>query len=387
MFYLMSKKKLIYVSYNPLTETLARDWFIEYLISKNITVEYWDLTILLRGEISHARTITPSYVKIFNSYEKLQHAINDPENIGAAYLMLLSYDGRRTRLYRIFSKYDCKMVYIRWAEMPIANVKSRYWKILYKWNQPIELVSELYYVAKAIIFKKLNLIKKFEIVFAAGMYASHNNYARRIVQINYSDFDKYRNASPFFLGEKKRYAVYLDTNLPYHTDLQICGEKGVDPENYYKTLNNFFDLLENKFDLKILIAAHPKANYDSDYFSGREVYYGETPEIVSGCEFVVVEHSTSVSYAVVNYKPIVSIYTDEMKILYRHSTMNWIEGVSQSLASQLLNISDVESLKCVVIPSINQKLYDRYKYNYITSAETERRKSNEIFYHEIVKII
>lgn len=67
--------------------------------------------------------------------------------------------------------------------------------------------------------------------------------------------------------------------------------------------------------------------------------------------------------------------------------MNWIEGVSQSLASQLLNISDVESLKGVVIPSINQKLYDRYKYNYITSAETERRKSNEIFYHEIVKII
>jgi hypothetical protein len=83
------------------------------------------------------------------------------------------------------------------------------------------------------------------------------------------------------LSEKTRpvegsFAVFLDINLPYHTDLKIVGWPTIEPHEYYASLNRFFDLLEERFGIKIVIAAHPKANYGREIFQGREIYCGMT---------------------------------------------------------------------------------------------------------------
>lgn len=58
-------EKVIYVSWIPLTEKVSRDWYIDYLISKDITVEYWGVSYILRGELNQVGTLSPKYLQTF----------------------------------------------------------------------------------------------------------------------------------------------------------------------------------------------------------------------------------------------------------------------------------------------------------------------------------
>ena len=96
---------------------------------------------------------------------------------------------------------------------------------------------------------------------------------------------------------------------------------------------------ELEFNLKVIIAAHPKSKYSKDVFGGREIYYDRTPELSINSKFIIAHHSTAISYAVLGYKPIIFIYTDEIKFHYKFSIYKYIENFSCFLESKLINIS------------------------------------------------
>lgn len=382
-------RKLIYISFGRLTDKISRDWYIDYSIEKGAVVEYWDIVSIMREEHDEKGALGSSYLRYVKSYRELDALLQATENQGAVYVMLLSYSGRFSKPYRLLSKYNCKMVFLSWGAMPINATAPKWKRMIYRFfTQPAKLVRAVSDTLLGIGYRKLDIVKRFDVVFAAGRaLASVDQYAKKVVPFNLCDFDHYSRLK--MSGErvvKGRYAVFLDINLPYQSDLAICGLPVISADSYFQSLNRFFALLEKTHGIKIVIASHPKAAYSSDEFEQRESHRMLTAELVKDAEYVVTHTSTALSYAILNLKPILFIYTDEMRRVYKNTVIREIECLALYLNVYVYNVDKITNSSQVVIQPPSCERYDSYKYNYLTSPESESMSSAEIFWREVSAI-
>jgi len=62
-------------------------------------------------------------------------------------------------------------------------------------------------------------------------------------------------------------------------DALLTGQKTyITSDKWYPSLTQYLDIIEDVFNLKVVISAHPKTKHERfpDYFGGREVFHGET---------------------------------------------------------------------------------------------------------------
>lgn len=379
-------KKVIYLSWMPLTDYVSRTWFIDYLIQKEVSVEYWDVTKMLRGELKEYGEKQMSYVRNFGSYKEIETAISETGNKKCIYILLISMDLKTLELFYLLSKYDCKTVFINWGGMPINSTSSKNLsRIMSKFLGPLKIVKSAYYRATKYFFTKLGFLKKYDLCLVAGEEElQDDNFAAKVVPINMSDYDTYRDK----VNQKTRimtgqYVVFLDINLPFQSDLALSGATPLNADEYYTSLNRFFMLIERAYATKVVIASHHKANNTSQRFDGRECYHGKTAELVKDADFVISHHSTSIGYAVLNRKPIVFIYTNEMQKLYSTCRVQWIQDLAQYFELPTYNVDQITDGSQIIIQPASRERYDSYKYNYLTSHESENASSAEIFWREI----
>lgn len=378
-------QKVIYVSYMRLTDKAERDWFIDYLRTEGAEVEFWDMVPLLFGGDS-AGSKSAAYLRTPRTYQETEAMLRLPANKVAKYIMLVSYEGRTAGLYRLFSKHDCRMFFIAWGLLPINRERSWRGDLYRAVSHPVKFMRAAYNRAKAIAYRKLKLVKPYDVVFAAGrVFMTSAHYAKKVVPINLVDYDHYmRIKTAAMRPAEGSYAVFLDVNLPFQTDLAIVGLAAVEPREYYESLNRFFKLVEAKYGIKVIIAAHPKANYGAETFQGREIYRGQTPELVRDADFVISHHSTSFGYAVLNRKPVVFVYTNEMAALYKRTIVRYIRDFANYLDAACYNIDEITHGEQIVLSRVNEQRYEAYKYDFMTSPESENTTTQEIFWRELV---
>ena len=148
-------------------------------------------------------------------------------------------------------------------------------------------------------------------------------------------------------------------------------------EGYYPTLRRFFDHLEKKFSVKIVIAAHPRADYGDrqDYFGGRPVIGGKTAELVRNAGFVLADASTSISYAVLFRKPALFFTTAEFEA---GDVGPWIARVASSLGKKVVNIDEPISIDWKKELTIDEAAYAGYCSTYIKTPGTPEKPFWEI---------
>lgn len=377
-------RKVIYVSFGRLTDKIARDWYIDYLIEKGVRVEYWDVVALTRAAHNERGEENPEYRRDFYTYAELEAALRASDNVDACYVMLIGYAGRFTRIYRLLSKYDCRMLLIAWGAMP-RDPPYKWRKIVAALSKPVWLATELLYRAKAELLRKLRLVKPYDIVFAAGdALMGTKQYARKVVPINLCDYDQYISAQlAAHRVIPEPYAVFLDINLPHQSDLSLCGYTPIDPIGYYRSLNSFFSSLERQFQIKVVIAAHPKADYDDATFEGRSIRRLITAELVRDAEFVISHTSTAQSYAVLNEKPLIFIYTNAMLAEYGETLIREMRCYADFLDAPIYNCDNIAGGHMVEPTKINRARYEQYKYNFLTTRESERVLTRDIFWRTL----
>jgi len=155
----------------------------------------------------------------------------------------------------------------------------------------------------------------------------------------------------------------------YPTDSHLYKTKVTETvKNWYGGLNRFFNNLENKFDLKVIIATHPKAKFEKKipYLGNRRAYKNSAMELVKNCKYVITHQSTSLSYATIYKKPIFFIYTNETK--KNPGVFKYNKFLSKLLVGKLINMNnysknDINHFK---INNLKTK-YNNYIKNYLTS--------------------
>ncbi len=106
-------------------------------------------------------------------------------------------------------------------------------------------------------------------------------------------------------------AVFLDQDLPFHPDFAAAGHRPLESTRYFAELNAAFDRIESELGLKIVVAAHPRANPERTRrsYGGRRVVFGETARTVAESRLVLTHYSRSSNFAVLLEKPLMLLAT------------------------------------------------------------------------------
>lgn len=373
-------KKVVYLSFFPITKKTARDWYFDYLSERKVPVEYWRVAHPKARALAVDESYSP-VVREVPDYGRLEEMLR-AESRDTSYIVLVPVDGEAVLLLRALSRNECRTYFVQWGQMPVNGAAAPSWlsRVLFRaLAHPLAFFADV----RLRLMQKAGLIKPFYALFKAGSVPAWVKCGK-VVPVSLCDHEIYKSTlafkEPLVEGP---YCVFLDVYLPFHEDLEWVGLRRIAPAPYFGALNRFFALVEKKYGVKVVIAAHPTARYDEKVFQGRTILKGATPRLVKDSSFVISHHSTSVSYAVLNKKPLVFIYTDDMKRVYGKSTMNYINSAAEYLNASLYNIDEISGEDQAEVKPVDGTRYDAYKYEFITSKEIENTPSREIFFREV----
>jgi hypothetical protein len=182
----------------------------------------------------------------------------------------------------------------------------------------------------------------------------------------------------------KKYAVFIDGYWPFYPDyVRMNVKPPVSPENYFPLLCDFFSDIERETGCEIIIAAHPRSNYEEhpDYFEGRKTIRGKTRDLIRDSEFVLMHYSTSLNFAVLYEKPVIFFTTDEMEKF--NIDANYIRAYSFELNKSFININLDHKIDWQNELKINKEDYKIYKEKYIKKKNTEEKLFWQIVADEI----
>lgn len=397
-------RRLIYISTMALTPWVSQAWYIDYCLSKGLLVEYWDLRLMFLGdkrqrcplEKDPYKALLPNLLgdksprlTQIRSSEHLEQLVNDSQNHNVLYVMLLTYSWRFVRPFVLLSKHSQRMIYIDVGDMPInlTGVAKKTDQLQRVLSSPLK--KSWSYITNHLpgYYRKIGVVKPYELVFTVNPTSSKFlTLAKKTVGINLRDYDQYKRVQNNEKIFSYKYAVFIDQNLPEHPDLELLKLKRLNLEEYYGALDRFFEQIKQLFKLDIVVATHPTNNRGWTKSASRATYAGITEGLIKDAEFVIAHTSTAISYAVLNMKPIVFIYTEQMKVLYKNTIIQQIRAIAKYLGQDTYNINQLNELERLKITAPMTHNYEKYKYRYLTNAESENKYSDEIYFSEIIKL-
>jgi hypothetical protein len=154
---------------------------------------------------------------------------------------------------------------------------------------------------------------------------------------------------------------------------------------WYPALSRLFDRLEAETGVKIEIAGHYKSKHPpiSPLFGNRPVYYDKTREMVEASEFVITRGSTAMSYAIMYRKPIIFIYSNQLKC--SEIVMKRMFGTAGFLGTEPVNIDD-PNFEIKTLLNVNEERYLNYEKRCLTSLTDNKRQNYKIILEEIMDI-
>lgn len=380
-------KKIIYILYLPLTEKIEKNFYISELTQNGFETEYWDISNIFFNNLIISGTVEREFIRKINSFKELKSLLKKTDRKNNLFIPQITYEWKVFRLFRLFKKYKCKTAFFAIGALPLpkSTTKNRFKKIL---TPKLFLQFSHSFILNIIAnnYKKWGLVKPHDFFLYAGSegyctigYGAYIDKIRSVqIPINSFDYEKYINTieSPTLID--KPYIVFLDEYMPFHPDFSMFNIRTISATKYYEQVNSFFDHIENKFNLKVVIAAHPKANYKTkNPFQNRPIYFDKTCELVKDSEFVVAHASTSISFAILHKKPIYFLSTTG--IMQTMPTQHlFIEHFAKVLNAKMILYNGLNNFP-IQMPKADFIAYKEYTYKYLTSPESEKHSSKDIF--------
>lgn len=376
-------KKIIILISQYFTERDYDRYGIDLLQENGFDVSVWDLS-----DFIYPKTIGPlksafgifdkENIIRFDSVKEVVQAIGK-ENHETFFMSTIYYTPQTMNIFKAISrvgcKYGCTGPYTIGTFPRTDNImtyKSISRKIFDKTiiKKTVNRVYQIYVKISPKLFG-INCASYFTLAgglsTANGPIINNNTFMQYIHAADYDSFLKHKNAD-----EKKHdndFIVFIDQYLPHHPDALISKQTGkIDSEKYYEDLKTFFDHIESLTHDKVVIAAHPKANYrgKEHLFGGRKIVYGHNSmELISKSNLVLMHYSMAINLAVLFRKPILFITSN----MLNRSVGSHINTLARWFRVSPVNISDIN--KKIELPSVDSEMYDAYISDFIKKPGTK----------------
>lgn len=232
---------------------------------------------------------------------------------------------------------------------------------------------------------RLNRFYKNNGIGAGPMEIISSNKLNRTLPYNHPDYEKIR-----FWDKKevvkKPYIVFSDEYFPYHTDIKyFLKDNGkYSGEKYQATMRRYFDYLEAKYKMPVVIAAHPKSDYKGGEFGNRRIIKYETDNLVNNASMATLHLCNTISYSVLKDVPVAFVATDDF---FR---IKDFERIMDNLSKNILgldyyNLDHVDFDK-IEFHKVDKERREDYIYSYLTSKETENRRNIDTLWEYLSKM-
>ena len=353
-----------------------KDLFVEQL-GNYYDIELWSILKLYRDIYEKYKNVDfPDRLKEAINIDDFQELENRISGMGPNPIIITSYfyPNENPRVFEIIKKYngiiididkDGLATHIRKKGqisskdgVVVARIKS--------FLSTNRLLRKIYYR-----FHYKGLLNDYCLTPAKLTYSP----AKKYIPMHHIKYDEHLSVQYEKRLIKSKYAVFLDSKIPYLSDILILrGEESVEPKKYFSLLNKLFDYVENEFNVEVIIASHPKIDYNEELFNGRKIIKYKTANLIKFSEFVMTHDSTSTMNAVLAYKPLIFLYYNEM---LEKGTRDWALATieySKLLGSTLVNIEE-QSIFNVVL---DRKRYQKFIYNYLVNKMKKDKSNIEI---------
>jgi hypothetical protein len=396
----MDKKinKIIVITAYPFNQRDYDRFGIEILRTNGLNVEIWDITSCLdknlKDQLVVENSINFENLIIFEEKSDIVNAISSLSKDGIINCFI-EYSLRTFFIFRAISKYNINYCVFGMVSFPSPYVvKNNYIEriilILEKGNS-LKFKEIIQHILNKVILRYYFIfgISPASIILLGGAkspgipsYPVSNTTLQ--LWTHMLDYDIYLQDKPELNVFSKKTGVFLDQYLPLHPDyLYEDNESPLSVDNYYSKLCDFFTTLEKNMNVDIVIAAHPRSDYDNlpDYFNTRTIIKGKTAHIVNNSSFVIAHASTAVNFAVLYHKPIVFITTDELEKMAsgKNITGLYIQAIALELGKKPINIDHLSKFDCDKEMEINEGAYLSYRSYYIKKPGTPEKPLWEIF--------
>jgi hypothetical protein len=378
---------IIVVNY-PFTQRDYERYGIETFKKHGIDIQVWDITHIYNINVSFEETIVDRVgVVSIETISELKQ--NIPLLTDKVWIYItFPIDIKSFKIYHLFSKQKGYIFSVVNNLVPSVKRTQTFIErllritvkklIKYLWNRFVFI----FFKAKFLFFH----IDPVKILFGGGQLsinAYKNSYPIGETTLMYNihsfDYDIFlRGLNSGFNNDLvgSDYIVFLDQYLPYHPDSIFLNRKNsMDPDIYYKKLNSFFDALESKYNMSVVIAVHPRAFYEDkgDPYKGRRMVQGQTNLLIKNASFVIAQTSTVISLVILYKKPVVFVNSDD----YSEEFNNAIISFTKALNKLPVNL-DHEPFDIDL--SVDDALYQNYKKDYIKAGNDER-----LFWEQVIE--
>lgn len=376
--------KIIFFVESPFSRRDYDRFGIEILNKNGFEVEVWDFTPFL-----FPRFCAQVKVEKTNNFESHHVFTDKPSTLSAtgqldAGCFVVCLVGYRLSTYSIFrelSRNEIPYGVVVACAQPKISLRSRS-RIVDKIKK-VSIERLMNYIFFKVPYQSIGIrLARLLLVMSGEKYVSQRYpvaQTTEVLHIHALDYDIYLEEMKKDIQTDDKLGVFLDECVPFHPDYLHIG---VDPyssaETYYPAINKFFEFLENKHGMHMMIAAHPRSNYEDhpEYFEGRPIVKGKTAELIRRSRLVIAHSSTSINYAVLFGKPIVFVTTSKLK---QSPQGEMIEMEASLLGKKPINIDEDVKVTLEEELKTDKDRYDAYTNDYIKKKGTDELPFWQVF--------
>ena len=385
------QNEIVFIVDYPFTQRDYDRFGIHILQQHGFSVQIWDLGPIIKKGKYHSFSEKPCNTVPIKYPINKRHAVKWIRLLYSTTWVFFSFSYTLPVhwVYRGISVAGCKTMVLTCNVLPESSFGKEK-RLMYsrlKSITPQKLVR--YFINKLnlcglYLMLLMQPVAPITVAFGGGLY-SMNSYLRsypitrktKRVYIHQLDYDIYLSQRDISISENNT-AVFLDSYEPFHPDYTYLGlSNPLKPDEYYQILKQFFSFIELTYNLNVVIAAHPRSQYENgpDYFNGRRCVRGDTLNLIKRSKFVLLHSSTAINFAVLHYKPCVFLVTPKMSNGLRRSVYTFakqLDKVPVELSKGAKKSYDIDL-------SINLSKYYQYKDNYIKHPDSK----DELFWKQV----
>lgn len=379
------KTRLVFLDQEPLTPRRKKAFELEHLQTQGFHIEFWSLANYCFRVVSIKDTLQEEYTREINTLKEFKQAAANTSLDNTIFII----EGYLALLKPNINSYLIKLgaTTIKYQLSTTDSVKKKKFSF-----ERISILSKqellrLPYTISKILYTKL----KHKLHKPTTHIISSGNLHPCDIQINHSDYTLYQESRiPNNRPSNQQYIVFLDQFYPFHPDYESHMINIThNAELFFKDINNFFRTIEKQYNIKVVIAAHPKATYTKEQFNNREIYYGKTNELVQYSNGVITIHSSAISFVIMHNKPLILITTNDIE---QSSSTIIQEGrvhqkrIAKIMELNIFNISHPNNYNTLLKPLPTQ-IRNAYIYTYLTSPGIEQTHNQKLLQKIYNKII
>lgn len=385
-------KKIILLTVTPFNKRDFKRFGIELLMKNGFEVEVWNLTNILFPHYTRNYTLPdPINWSGHKIYDNKKYVLNKLEELSSdAFIIPFFLNNLKCySIYKAISASDAK--YASFMANALPSVKNNH-----KLKVPLNIFKKIRkglwkkivnYSSPKLPFRWLG-IKPVRLILAGGSkslkYPELIASSAEILWIHTLDYDLY-------LEERnKRFAeqpivVFIDEYLPFHPSYSYGLVKpNISANKYYLLLNKFFKLIEDQLGLEVIIAAHPRSNYENhpDYFEYRKWIRGQTIKLVKESKLVLAHSSTALNFANLYYKPVIFLTSSELDKSYQGP---FIREFANLFGKKPIYIDKDINIDWNFEFKVSKIHYENYLRNYIKTDHSEELSFWQIVANKLKK--